>query len=219
MLLKLKIFVAKILMFIVEIIRKVYYRTKRIKLKNKDVTIISRNCIGGFIYHNLGLQFLSPTINLFFELDDYIRFINNLEYYINCVPVEVFDHDKPYPVGELINGDERIRVYFMHYPSFENAKKCWIRRAKRVNYNNICFINEWFFDSDEKALEYIDKFNSIKYENRIMLNNRINADKVICMGNDYNAEILHRKNPFAIKRPLDNFDYVSFLNSVQKTNS
>ena len=216
MILKFKIFVAKIILCFIEIMRNIYYRIRRIKLKNKNVSIISRNCIGGCIYHNLGLQFLSPTINLFFEPDDYIKFINNLKHYINCTPVEVTDSDKPYPVGELVFGEERIKVYFMHYPSFENAKECWVRRAKRVNYDNICFINEWYFDSDDEAEAYIKRYNTIPYEHRIMLNNRINGDKVISMGNEYNGVILHRKNPYKIKRPLDDFDYVSFLNSVKE---
>ena len=43
-------------------------------LKNKDFTIISHNCVGGVIYHDLGLKFNTPTINLFFMAKDFIKY-------------------------------------------------------------------------------------------------------------------------------------------------
>ncbi len=51
-------------------------------LRNKEFTLLSNNCNGGFIYHDLGLQFLSPTINMFFYHDHYltknkIAFVNH----------------------------------------------------------------------------------------------------------------------------------------------
>lgn len=38
----------------------------RERLNCDDVTIISTNCTGGILYHDLGLEFKSPTVNLFF---------------------------------------------------------------------------------------------------------------------------------------------------------
>ena len=48
-------------------------RIRREKLKNNDFTIISSECAGGVIYHDLGLRFDSPTINLWFKPDDYLK--------------------------------------------------------------------------------------------------------------------------------------------------
>ena len=53
------------------------------RLRNKDVTIISTNCTGGILSHDLGLQFKSPTINMFFRAEDFVRFWENLEYYMS----------------------------------------------------------------------------------------------------------------------------------------
>lgn len=58
----------KILNFILHLLYKVYCR---FRLKNKDFSIISRNCIGGVMYHDLGLKCTSPTVNLFFYPDDF----------------------------------------------------------------------------------------------------------------------------------------------------
>lgn len=36
----------------------------RLRLQNKDFSIISNHCMGGIISHDLGLEFKSPTVNL-----------------------------------------------------------------------------------------------------------------------------------------------------------
>lgn len=54
----------------------------RQRLVNKDVTILANNCNAGFIYHDLGLQFLSPTINLFFYKDHFFTFLEHLDEYL-----------------------------------------------------------------------------------------------------------------------------------------
>lgn len=50
----------------------------RRRLVNKDITILANNCNAGFIYHDLGLQFKSPTINLFFFKDHFLLSLNIL---------------------------------------------------------------------------------------------------------------------------------------------
>lgn len=45
-------------------------------LRNDSFTILSSNCIGGVIYHRLGKQFLSPTINMWFRQPDIVHWLN-----------------------------------------------------------------------------------------------------------------------------------------------
>ena len=52
------------------------------RLKNDNFTILCSNCIGGVIYHRLGKQFLSPTINMFFSQPDFVSFCMHLDYYL-----------------------------------------------------------------------------------------------------------------------------------------
>ncbi len=68
-----------------------YYRTflrrklnaeNRKRLKNKNFTVLSNNCVGGVILHELGERFNSPTVNLFFKAEDYLKFLENLDYYL-----------------------------------------------------------------------------------------------------------------------------------------
>ena len=62
-------------------------------------TIISHNCIGGVLSHELGLKFLSPTVNLFMVNEDFIKFCENLEYYLS-LDITPYDGEiKIYPLG------------------------------------------------------------------------------------------------------------------------
>lgn len=57
----------------------------RKRLKNNEFSIISNDCTGGVIYHDLGLRFTSPTINLFFEpYEDYLYFLSNIKDYLHA---------------------------------------------------------------------------------------------------------------------------------------
>lgn len=96
-----------------------------------DVTIISQNCIGGVIYHDLGMQFLSPTINLFFKEPDFVRFVLNLEHYMACELEMRWEEE--YPVGRL----DDIEIHFMHYETCKEAKEKWERRKQRINWDSI----------------------------------------------------------------------------------
>lgn len=62
------------------IIKKVKWLSKvrRSKIKNKDFTIISNNCWGGYVYRYYGLEYNSPTIGGYFFSEDYIKFLKNL---------------------------------------------------------------------------------------------------------------------------------------------
>lgn len=101
------------------------------QLKATGFTIISQNCIGGVFYYDMHMQYLSPTIGLFFKEPDFIKFVENLEYYIN---LELdMQWQEEYPVGKL----EDVKVYFMHYNTCREAKDAWDRRKKRINWEKI----------------------------------------------------------------------------------
>ena len=59
--------------------RKLIWKMKRKKLKNKEFTIFSDNCLGGFLYHDLNVKFNSIFINGEIEIDNYLRFLKKLD--------------------------------------------------------------------------------------------------------------------------------------------
>ena len=45
-------------------------------------TVFASNCNGGVMTHDLGLQFKSPTVNLFIRPKEYVKFLGNLRHYL-----------------------------------------------------------------------------------------------------------------------------------------
>ncbi len=81
----------------------------RNRLKKRDISILCNNCTGGFILHDLGLRFDSPTINMFFHGMDFFDFVEHFEYYIAQsliqIPNPKYDPAAPdYPVAILAGG-------------------------------------------------------------------------------------------------------------------
>ena len=55
----------------------------RSAIKNKTATFLCPNCIGGILFHDLDLQFRSPTVNTMMIQSDFVKFVLNLEDYLN----------------------------------------------------------------------------------------------------------------------------------------
>lgn len=113
------------------------------QLRGKNFSIISQNCIGGVFYHDMGLQFTSPTINLYFRCNDFVKLALNLRDYLNQDLRMTWGEE--YPIGYL----DDVTVFFQHYGSCSEAKEKWEERKKRINYGKIivlCTDMEGFTD-------------------------------------------------------------------------
>ncbi len=141
----------------------------RSRLKNKNFSIIANTCIAGKIYHDLGLKFLTPTINLYIKPDHFVKFCSNLSYYLNQ-PISQVTGEYKYPVGRI----DDVYLYFKHYKTFEEGVSKWNERKKRINWNN-CFImmTDRLIDIEHGAVassceeNVIEDFDSLPYENKI----------------------------------------------------
>lgn len=100
----------------------------------EGVTFISQNCIGGVLYHDLGLQFLSPTVNMFIPEPGFVKMVLNLRHYMEQEPVMRWG--ETYPIGML--GD--VEIHFMHYETCQEAQEAWNRRKTRINWEKIFVI-------------------------------------------------------------------------------
>ena len=65
----------------------------RIGLKNKDFSIISNNCWGGWYYDRYHLSYLTPPIGLFFPAKDYLKFLSNIHHYLDDCELEKISFD------------------------------------------------------------------------------------------------------------------------------
>ena len=133
-----------------ENIKAIYRKALRYRLNKENrnrlvfdrenpFSIISSNCVGGVILHELGLKFNTPTINLFFVPRDYLEFIQNLKYYTTEAGMVELSMDKKhnYPRGIL---DDKIVIHFLHYDSYSQAYSKWMDRCNRINFENLIFV-------------------------------------------------------------------------------
>ena len=107
----------------------------RMRLKNDNFTIITNTCIAGVMYHKLGKQFLSPTINLWMHDVEFYRFARNLDYYLSQ-PLQFIERVSGVPTA--LCGD--VKIFFNHYKSEEEAAKKWNERRERINRDNLYII-------------------------------------------------------------------------------
>lgn len=192
--------------------REQFIAKQRKRIMNKNVSIISSNCNGAFILHDLGLPFNSPFVNLWIRPQDFIKLLLNLDTYMKSDIKEIFEDGICYPIGQLRD----INLYFQHYSSFEEAKKKWIERKKRINKNNLYIL---FTDRDGCSYQDLLEFDQLTYKNKVVFTNHEyheisssfyikgfeNEKSVgIC------SEFIPNKNWL---RYYDQFDYVEWFNN------
>lgn len=119
-----------------------FFNTKRYgkwikKLSKYSFSIISSDCLGGVLYHDLHKTFLSPTINTSFGFDDFYRFCSDLDY---CIKQDLVfcKSNKHYPVGSLLDSNGNIiKIEFVHYSDAASAENKWKIRSERIDADNV----------------------------------------------------------------------------------
>lgn len=130
-------------------------RCMRKQLHNKNITFLCPNCIGGILFHDLGLRFMSPTVNLMMTQTDFVKFVLNMEYYLNEKFVFYTDPQYSCPCAHL----DDIDIHFTHYHTEQEAENKWKDRAKRIQKENIFIFLE---ERDGLTKEEILKLSTLK---------------------------------------------------------
>ncbi len=190
---------------------RLFKELRRLRLKNRTPSIIASNCVGTFIYYDMKLRYQSPTINLSFEMNDYVRFLENLHWYLQQPVIPYEDERFEYPCGMI--GDVEIR--FNHYKTFEEAAAKWDERKKRIDWDNLFIIG---IDGDGCTYETLRRFDALPYKNKVIFTHKPYPEFVSAhyLPGFEDREGVYRPTDFApgkwIRRHMDQFDYVSFLN-------
>lgn len=185
----------------------------------KSFTLISQNCIGGCIYHDLGVEFQSPFINCFVDGDDFANILSNLPGYLAAVATpngyEKAGGVNCCPTIQILDA----KVYALHYSSDVEAADCWNRRASRIDLSNVFVIaNSWNCGYSSETIVKIAGcgyptvvFTDVDYEidNQILLKGTLfrQDDRRIVRPNltDY--------SPSGLRYFEEMFDFVGWLNS------
>lgn len=190
---------------------RLFKELRRLRLKNRTPSIIASNCIGTFIYYDMKLRYLSPTINLSFDMNDYVRFLEDLRWYLEQPVVPFADDRFDFPCGMI--GDVEIR--FNHYKTFEEAVSKWEERKKRIDWDNLFIIG---IDGDNCTYDSLRRFNALPYENKVILTHKAYPEFPCAhqIPGFEDQPCVRRVTDFTggrlIRRHMDHFDYVSFLN-------
>lgn len=191
-----------------------YKKRKNRRLKNRDVSIISSNCSGAFIYYDLGMRYLSPTVNLSIEMNDFVKMVKNLRWYMEQELVELNEKSEC-PMGML--GD--VKIYFIHYDSFKDAKTKWEERKKRINWDNIFIVGS---EKDQCTYDTIKNFEQLPYKNKVIFTHKEYPEfsSAYCIKGFEEKEelgvITNFKDQILKRRYLDDFNYVEFLNHMRR---
>lgn len=159
-------------------LRKYYIRAtaavRRKKLKHTDFTILSNNCWGGIVYESYGLPKQSPTVGMYFMAEEYLRFLQNPEYYLKHCTLEFVDPEQArhrdfyardssfgsYPIGRL--GD--VEIAMLHFHSQQEAREKWERRCARVNMDRLLVKMN---DQNGCTAEQARQFGALPFENKL----------------------------------------------------
>lgn len=148
-----------------KILRHIIHFYNRIRLYNRNFTLISNTCIGGIIYHELNLQFLSPTINCGIRNhEEFFTFCRHLEHYLT-LPLDFVPSQWKYPVAILHGKPGDVKVYFTHYNSEDEAQKKWEERKKRVNLDNLFIL----MDGDNCTEQQIRTFDALPQQHKAII--------------------------------------------------
>lgn len=199
-------------------INKIGCKKRNNRLFNKNVTIISNNCFAGVTYEYLNLPFFSPTIGLYFFAPEYIKFIYNIEEYINMELLEIKAVDSKY-YEELIKLNQTnkvigklgdVEIVFLHYNSFLEAKHKWNKRCKRIDYNNIIYK---FNDQNLCTSKLLDEFHRFPAKNKICFTaQKYDYDEFIQMKKYKNCSFV-KEDVFYYHKY---FDIVDYINNMKK---
>ena len=193
-------------------IRKYYikatYKFRRKTINKFDFTIISNNCWGGIFYRNNNLEYLSPTLGLFFMAEEYIKFIYNIRYYIeqditfiNIEQSKYKDYLKKLNYNSPIGKIDDLEIMFLHYKNEDEAKE-------RINWNKIIYK---FSDQNMCTYKHLQQFNEFNAKNKICFTTRKyeNLDTIQIKEFEKNENVVDD-----IKKYKKYFDIYKYINNI-----
>jgi len=180
------------------------------KLQNTNVSLLAGDCIGGTSLHELGLRFNSPTVNLWFYPQDFIKYVKNIKHYSEQKLEFVKEENIDYPVAKL----DDIKVYFTHYESEEHARSKWEERNARINFDNIFVI---MTDANGCTEEMMREFDAIPYPHVLFTHKPCSVIKsAFYCKHDALGLFFSYAGRLTIRKYFDAFDFAAWYNRDPK---
>ena len=163
------------------------------------------------------MRFDSPTVNLWISQPDFFKLAHfPREYIFSDFTYEGIREQDGAPIGSLNGPLGPIRIFFNHYPSFEDGVSKWKERAERIHWDNLYYITS---DGNGLTFKEMEEFKDIECKNKVIF---VSKDQPL----DYCLTLKgFEKEKSAARHMLikhkfistkyvweDSFDYVAFLN-------
>lgn len=147
--------------------RKFINHQLKSRLKNHGMTVISANCVGAFVLHDLGEPFNSPFVNLYLSPKNFIRYLQNIDFY-QQQSLEFISPEKNYPIGKLAD----IEIHFMHYRDEQEAREKWKTRSARINPDNLFIIMTDKNGTQGITYENLVAFDQLPFKNKVVFTHK-----------------------------------------------
>lgn len=182
------------------------------RLKNQEISLLAGDCIGGTALHELGLRFNSPTVNLWFYPEDFVKYVKNIRYYSEQELEFISEDGCEYPVAKL--GD--IKVYFTHYETEEYARAKWEERKQRLNYDNLFVIMTDAHNCTENV-ELIEEFENLPYPHVLFTHKPCaHIKSAFYCEHDADGLFFSYRGKVSIRKYFDAFDFPAWFNKEGK---
>lgn len=194
------------------LLRKKILSGQRKALTNTRFSIISSNCNGGVITHDLGLQHNSPFVNLWVKPGDFLWMVENLREAMQMPLAFTSEAGIDYPVG-VIGG---MRLYFQHYASEAEALEKWNERRARILYDRLFIM---MTDRDGCTHEDLVRFDALPHP-KVVFTSRAHPDIRSAFrlkrfaGQAHVGICTDFVGRLSGHRYLDEYDYVAALNAL-----
>lgn len=104
------------------------------------------------------MQFLSPTINLALDGEEFIKLAENLKHYVYGQIKFKEQSYVPYPVADL----EDIEIRFVHYKDETDCANIWRRRTDRIDWDHLLIVAT---DADGlNRPDLLERFDKLPYK-------------------------------------------------------
>ena len=190
----------------------------RKRLTNKDVTLLCPNCLGGILFHDLGLKFNSPTVNLMLTQKDFLQFVQNLDVYRKGTLTFFKDSELACPCAYLqVKNYPDVKITFTHYHNEQEAHLKWNERYTRIKKDNVFICLQ---ERDGITYEDIKRLASLKVKGIVVFTAHryddipytVYMDKYKSDGEVGN---ILKKNHISGKREYEQyFDFVKWFNEA-----
>lgn len=190
---------------------------------NKNIIVLSSDCVGGRLMNDYQLPVNTPTVNVWFSDDGFLKICENPTKYFQ-IPIIMNGLDKK---GHFIGIVDDIVCHFGHETDPEKAKKKWTRgckqfyRALKSDYE-ICVIMNDRNDFDDS---FVKRFEALPYQHKILFTHKPHPEipHVFYMkGEDslpYVKTMTLFENFYSTRRRYDRFDFYHwFLDMLKEEN-